>query len=232
MKKLALFLSLSALGLFAQAQSSQADIKYSITYSGDNVEQFKAMMPSAYRIMFKGNNSKLITEGGMQAMMLGDILVKGDEGYTYFVNHTSKTANKYKPEDKDEKDATPPTVTKEKGTATILGYTCNKYKIVTKGKQGDVVNYIWATKDIKFERPKTSSKFGTGQFMYEGIEGFPLKMEMNISQPGMTFQMVMTAVNVKLDGLDDKEFEIPAGYKVEEGLPGLLKMQMEQKSKE
>lgn len=233
MKKSIFSLLFLAATLAVNAQTNQGEIKYSMTYVGDEIEQYKSMMPSATRIIFKGNNSKVITEGGMQAMMLGDVVSKGDEGYTYFVNHTMKTANKYKQEENtDSKETNPPVVTKENGTAKILGYTCQKYKVVVKGKEGDMVNYIWASKDIKISKPKgKSSKFGTGQYMYEGVEGFPLKMEMNLSQPNMKFQMIMTAVNLKLDGINDNEFDIPSGYKVEEGLPAILKMQMEQKDK-
>jgi hypothetical protein len=92
-----------------------------------------------------------------------------------------------------------------------------------------MVNYIWAAEDINIKRPDMKSSFGPSQYMYEGVKGFPLKMEMNLNQGGMVMKMTMTAVNVNLGSVDAKEFQIPSDYKVEEGLPAILKMQMGEK---
>jgi len=229
MKKLSLFFFLACMAFSVSAQSSEGSVKYSITYEGKDVEQYKPMMPTAYRMTFKNGNAKMVTEGGVQASMIGDIIVMGAEKTTYFVNHTTKTANKMKQEESKSENDEKPVVTKESGSATILGYKCQKYKVTFKSKSGgeDMVNYIWAAKDINIKRPE--GQFGASQYMYEGVEGFPLKMEMNMNQGGMSIKMVMTAVDVNLNPVDAKEFEIPASYKVEEGLPALLKMQMGEK---
>lgn len=227
MKKLGLFLFAGVLLASSQlfAQTNEGEIKFSISYEGKDVEQLKAMLPSAYHMWFKNGNTKMVTEGGMQAAMIGDIISKSNEGFIYFVNSNTKTVNKVKQEEQKQSDVKPEVV-KEKGTAVILGHTCQKYKVTIKGKDGssDLVNYVWAAEDIDIKGTSTKSKFGAGQFMFEGIKGFPLKIELNMNQAGMTMKMVLTAVSLNLKGIDDAVFNIPSDYKVEEGLPGIMKM--------
>ncbi|MBE2246111.1 MAG: DUF4412 domain-containing protein [Candidatus Competibacteraceae bacterium] len=223
-----LFLSvvfvLASAAVFSQ---SVGEIKYSIQISGSKeIEESKAFFPSHYRMLFKGKESKFVQEGGMMGNMLGDVVTKGD-GKTYFVNHSTKTINAYTPkESSDKSDAgEKPTVTKENETAKILGYTCQKFKVLTeKDKQGEQSTiYVWATKDLKVDA-KGNKKWGAGQYQYDGVEGFPLKMMIVSKAQGSSMTMTMTAVNLETKIPDDKEFELPASYKREEGLPAMLKM--------
>lgn len=213
----------------ASAQVTEGDVKYALTYAGKDVEQFKAMMPTATHIYFKGEDSKVITEGGMPMAQLGDVIVKGGEKMTYIVNHTNKTVNKFKNEEPKENNGKKPTVTKEDGTAKILGYNCQKYKVTMNSeKGGEMITYIWATKEIQVKRAG-NEQLGAGKYMYEGVEGYPLKMEMNFGQTGMSFTMTMTATSVNLGSVPAGTFDIPADYKMEEGMPMLLKMQQGEK---
>lgn len=227
MKKIFLILSTFSIGLYSFSQI-EGEVKYSISVSGDKeIEQQKAMMPTHYRMLFRNGDSKFIQEGGVMAAMMGDIITKGETGKTYFVNHTTKTVNEYTPKESNEKTEIKPIVTKENETVKILGYQCQKYKVVMKNDKGEEISttYLWAAKDLKFSTKEGGNKrYGAGKFQYEGVEGFPLKIQVATKAQGSNMTMTMTAVNLSTTAPDAKEFEIPAEYKKEEGLPGILKM--------
>lgn len=220
-----LFLSAAVFVSFVTSFAQNVgEIKYSIQITGSKeIEESKAFFPTHYRMLFNGKETKFIQEGGMMGSMLGDILSKND-GKTYFVNHNTKTINIYTPKETDDKKETKFNVTKENETSKILSYTCQKYKVLTEGDKADQsVIYIWAAKDLKVDT-KGNKKWGTGQYMYEGVDGFPLKMMIISKAQGADMTMTMTAVNLETKTPDTKEFELPASYKREEGLPGMLKM--------
>lgn len=227
MKKILLTLGTFCVGLFSFAQID-GEVKYNISISGDKqVEQQKAMMPTHYRMLFRNGDSKFIQEGGVMAAMMGDIITKSESGKTYFVNHTTKTVNEFTPKESNEKTEIKPIVTEEKETVKILGYPCQKYKVVIKNDKGEEVTttYLWAAKDLKFSSKEGgNNRYGAGKFQYEGVKGFPLKMQVITNAQGSNITMTMTAVNLSTTAPDVKEFEIPADYKKEEGLPAMLKM--------
>lgn len=218
MKKL--FFALALLSpVFISAQGFEGVIKYSMEYKGDQAAMLQKTAPSANIITIKGNNTKVVMEGGIYGTMLGDIINKGDEKNTYFVLASQKTVYKVKSDEvkEDDKSDDDVTVTKESSTATILGYKCQKYKVVT--KQG--TNYVWATKDI--DVGKADFK---GKVMYKGVEGMVMKQEMNMTQDGMTFTVTMTMIGFDKKSVNDSEFSIPADYTVKEEVPPLMKMGM------
>lgn len=218
MKKLFLAVALAA-PMALSAQSFEGVIKFSMEYSGDNAAQLKQMAPSANIVTIKGNNAKVVMEGGVMAPMVGDVINKGDEKTTYFVQSSSKTVYKVKSdENKKDDDSKDVTVTKEKSTAKILGYTCQKYKVVTKNG----TNYVWATTDIDLGKVDFR-----GKVSYKGVEGMIMKQEMNISQDGQSITITMTAVQLEKKSVNDSEFVIPSDYAVKEDLPMILKMQGE-----
>ncbi|MCX7744703.1 MAG: DUF4412 domain-containing protein [Flavobacteriales bacterium] len=226
MKKIILCFSALCISLLSFAQF-EGEVKYSISISGDKeIEQQKAMMPTHYRMLFRNGDSKFIQEGGMMASIMGDVITKAKEGKTYFVNHSMKMVNEFTPKESENKSEIKPIVTKENETVKILGYQCQKYKVVTKNDKGEdvVTTYLWVSKDIKVTTKGGSKKYGAGQFQYEDVEGFPLKIQVVTKAQGSNLTMTMTAVNLSTTPPDEKEFEIPASYTKEEGLPGLLKM--------
>jgi hypothetical protein len=219
MKKLFLGLALAA-PLMLSAQNFEGVIKFSMEYKGDNAAQLTQMAPSANVVTIKGNNAKVVMEGGMMASMVGDVINKGDEKTTYFVQASSKTVYKVKSEEADKnKGEDDAVVTKENGTAKILGYTCQKYKVVTKSG----TNYVWASKDVNMGNADFR-----GKVQYKGVEGMVLKQEMNVSQEGQNMTIIMTCVQLDKKTVNDSEFAIPADYTVKEELPMILKMQQGQ----
>lgn len=215
MKKLIFALALSA-PLVLSAQNFEGVIKFSMEYKGDNSAQLTQMAPSANIVTIKGNNAKVVMEGGMMASMIGDVVNKGDEKTTYFVQASSKTVYKVKSEEAKKDDGgDDAVVTKESSTAKILGYTCQKYKVVTKNG----TNYVWATKDVIMGNADYR-----GKVTYKGVEGMVLKQEMNMTQEGQTMQIIMTCVQIDKKSVNDSEFAIPSDYTVKEELPMILKM--------
>jgi len=216
MKKLFLAVALAA-PIALSAQTFEGVIKFSMEYSGDNAAQLKQMAPSANIVTIKGNNAKVVMEGGVMGPMVGDVVSKGDENTTYFVQSASKTVYKVKSDEvKKDDGGSDVVVTKEKSTAKILGYTCQKYKVVTKNG----TNYVWATKDV--ELGKVDFR---GKVTYKGVEGMVMKQEMNVTQDGQSMTIIMTMIQLDKKTVSDSEFTIPADYTVKEDLPMILKMQ-------
>jgi len=216
MKKLFLAMAL-ATPMVLSAQSFEGTIKFSMEYKGDNASQIAAMAPSANVVTIKGNNSKVVMEGGMMGPMIGDVINKGDEKTTYFVQSAAKTVYKVKSDEaKKDNGADDAVVTKENSTAKILGYTCQKYKVVTK----DGTNYIWATKDFDIGNADYR-----GKVSYKGVEGMIMKQEMNINKDGQSMTVIITVVQIDKKTVNDSEFAIPSDYTVKEDLPAILKMQ-------
>ncbi len=220
MKKLILAIALSA-PLVLTAQSFEGVIKFSLEYKGDNAAQLTQMAPSANIVTIKGNNAKVVMEGGMLGAMIGDVINKGDEKTTYFVQASEKTVYKVKSEEANKKDNDDADVkvTKESSTAKILGYTCQKYKVVTKNG----TNYVWATKDISMANVDYR-----GKVTYKGVEGMIMKQEMNMTQDGQSMTIVMTVIQLDKKSVNDSEFTFPSDYTVKEELPMILKMQQGQ----
>lgn len=203
--------------MFLSAQSFEGVIKFSMEYKGDQVEMIKAMAPSGNTITVKGKNTKVVMEGGGMKAMIGDVISKGDEKTTYFVQADNKTVYKVKSEELKSDKEEDAKVTKENSTATILGYKCQKYKVVTaKG-----TNYVWATTDIN-----VGDADYKGKVMYKGIEGVAMKFEMNISEQGVSYTVTSTMVSFDKKTVSDSEFSIPSDYTVKEELPMIIKMQM------
>lgn len=202
---------------FLFAQNFEGVIKFTMEYKGDQAAMLAKTLPSANVITLKGSNSKVVMEGGIMSAMIGDVVSKGDEKTTYFIQSAQKTVYKVKSDElKSDKDDGA-TVTKESSTATILGYKCQKYKVVT--EKG--TNYVWATKEIN-----VSSADFRGKISYKGIDGVIMKQELNITDKGVTYTIIMTMVAFDTKAVNDSEFTIPADYTVKEEMPEIIKMQM------
>ena len=216
MKKIILAVALFA-PLFLIAQNFEGVIKFSMEYKGDQAAMLAKTLPTSNLITLKGNNSKVVMEGGIMSAMIGDVISKGDEKTTYFIQSAQKTVYKVKSDELKSDKEDNATVTKESGTASILGYKCTKYKVVT----DNGTNYVWATKDIN-----VGSADFRGKVTYKGVEGVIMKQEMNITDKGVTYTIIMTMVAFDQKTVSDSEFAIPSDYTLKEEMPEIIKMQM------
>lgn len=215
MKKLIVVLIVAISSLTAMAQAKfNGVVTFKIDYKGEMVQAFGSMMPNKQIYYYNEGNFKMETTGGM-ASGQGDVLYLAKEDKTYLINKPAKKAQEMPTEEEGTEKDTDVTVTDLKETATILGYTCDKYKVVIKTKDGEMTQYLWATKALAPLKPKSASgsKLITG--ITDKVKGMPLKMEIEISQSGMSFTMIMTATDIKEGNPGKDIFTIPADYTVE-----------------
>lgn len=212
-----------ALSVSAIAQKSfEGHINFGITLDGGMADQMAGMMPTAYNYTIKGKNILMKMEGGMASMM-GDILINGEKSESYMVNHMQKTAFRM-PEAEEAQAVAKPKIEKLGDEITIAGYKCVKYKMETETPtpQGNMnmVQYMWVTDALNIERPAKAIG-NTSQMFIEGVDGFPLKMEMEIPMTGGTM-MVFEATEVKKEKISDDEFTFSSDYKVKDFDPSAL----------
>jgi hypothetical protein len=218
MKKIFLFLAVIATfhtTLFAQV--FEGTLKYGLKYSGESVAQFASMMPNAYTLKLKGGKSRFSIQGGMMSSFMGDVINLSDKELAYILMPAQKTAYKVSTKDADKANEAKPVVTNTGVTETISGYKCTKYKVAIKSKEGEVTSYIWASKDLNVKVPKAAMQSALSAF--EGVDGFPVKVEQNMNQMGMSFTVVVLLSEAKQGAISDAEFTVPSEYTVKEGLP-------------
>jgi hypothetical protein len=219
MKRLLLILvAFATLQLSVNAQNFEGTMKYDIKYSGETVAQFASMMPNSYTLKVKGNNSRFAIQGGMVSSFMGDVISMSDKELAYILMPSQKTAYKISTKEEKGSETIKPTVVNTGVSETINGYKCTKYKISFKSKEGEMTSYMWASKDLAVKFPKSTMQ-GGALSAYEGVDGFPVKVEQNVNQMGMSFTMTVVLNEAKKGAIADAEFTVPSDYKVQEGLP-------------
>jgi len=218
MKKLTLTLILGIIGINSFSQDTfEGTISFEVNIIGENVEQMAQFMPQGYEFSFKDNKSIFKISGGMMAQMMGEIIVDNQTGNSYMINHAEKIAYKMEnavKESIEDMEISRPTITKLDEEVEILGYRCQKYKVVSTTGGQSIESFIWVSKDIVVPYPKNSGNMpgGSGAFYFPELEGFPLKMINNLNSGMGMVKMEMFAVNVERKALDDSLFAIPEGY--------------------
>jgi hypothetical protein len=199
-------------------------MKYEIKYTGESVAQFASMMPNGYTLKIKGDNSRFSIQGGMVSTFMGDVITLSEKQLAYMLFPSQKAAYKISTKEDSKTDTdVKPTVVNTGITETINGFKCTKYKITVKTKEGDYVIYYWASKDLAVKFPKATMQ-GGALSQYEGVEGFPVKVEQNMNQMGMSFTLTATLVEAKKASISDAEFKVPSEYEIKEGLPDMASM--------
>jgi hypothetical protein len=215
MKKILPLLTLIVAATIAHAQSFEGTIRWSMTLRVSEEEQ-KQMDKMAKTL---GGNGFLPTDitlkqkgqwsvASLHGSFMGDIdnLYLGDKKERYEVMHKMKSYKMLKPGVKERPES--PKITKTNETATIAGYNCTKYVVVT---AATVTTSYWATTelsgvDVDWMYAMSNS---AAAFIYPEIEGIPMKMEM--IQPKQT--VVVEVVEVSKEPLPDSVFQIPSDYK-------------------
>lgn len=212
-KSVFLIITFLFLAVPSMAQKTfEGNMIYTIELSGESADQMAAFMPQSYEYLVKGKKIKFKMNGGMTAMMMGDIIVDGETEKAWMVKHEEQVAYTF-PENDEKEDESSPSITKEDEVITISGYECQKYKVIFEGDNGETsTQYLWVTDKIKFDRSSKAKELNTGSFFLEGIEGVPLKIM--IENQGMT--MIMTATTIEKKKVSDSEFDIPEDYEEKE----------------
>ena len=167
-----------------------------------------SLMPTGMTLKIKDGRTLFNMEGGPMPM---SILTLPEKSASYALNVSNKTYTTLPAPAPDQPAKTDKyKVTKTGESATILGYTCQKFLVEQTDEQTTLV--IWATTQIPGVDAKQLARMRTGRgkgsnFMKD-IQGVPLKME--IHAPKMNMTMEATAVNK--ESLSDDLFSIPSDY--------------------
>lgn len=209
-----LFLAVSALlTISSQAQDSfEGSVTMKVKLTGEGADQFAAFMPESYKYYFLGEDLRFEINGGIAAMMMGNMIVKQEEKIMYMVKETEKTAYKIPiGDDDDETDEEDSDISVEKTSETkkILGYTCTKYLLKSK----DADQEVWATEEISLKSKNDQAASGG---LFNGfVPGAILETSSEMKGDGMDgIIMTMTASEISTVKPDASLFEVPEGYEI------------------
>lgn len=222
MKKIMILMAIvfSTLMAVNAQEKFNGTVHYELDYMGSGIEAFKGMLPNGYTFKFLNGDMLMRMEGGMAASMMGDIVHLGKKGETYMLKPSEKKALKMKSDGGEEKNSSGVSVSTTGETETIAGYKCTKYKLTTTVNGEAVTNYIWATDELKVQKPKKASGMGSGGSLFvDEIQGYPLKVQVTSNMAGMSFTMTMTADKLDNTAPSKDLFVIPSDYKVEDFNP-------------
>ncbi|PNQ73422.1 hypothetical protein C1T31_07885 [Hanstruepera neustonica] len=219
MKKI-LFVLVCVLSLssFAQEAITEGIAKSKQTMSSDN-EQMQAQLAMIGEVLtttyFKDNKTRSETFNLMSGNSI--TIMNADTKEMLIMMDNQMVGKKYmtksmEPGEEDMKD-----VTIEKGdeTKTVLGYECQEYNL-TVSKDGAEV------KMDMFVTDKISAISNQAVQMGTKVEGFPLYMEMTMSQMGMNIKITHEVTEIKKETVSDEKFEMTPeeGYEKTDKLMG------------
>ncbi|MCB0622098.1 MAG: DUF4412 domain-containing protein, partial [Saprospiraceae bacterium] len=199
----------------------QGTVDYKFEINGEGAEFMALMMPQKMVVKYGKKSMMTYFVGGMMEAMVGKIVVDGQHDEVFIVKEDEETVYMMGPEDLEEGQevSTPKEVVKEKETETIMGYKCQKYKVVLAGEEGaEQVQYIWTTEKLKAPNFKAGSagKFNMMGNLPEGaVPGFPLKVT-TLADPSMDITVTMVASMIDEQSIPKEEFYRPKDYEVKE----------------
>jgi hypothetical protein len=208
-KCLLIYLCLLTFSYSFSQNTFEGVVKYKTEIKGKNPVMV-GMMPDSFIFLFRNKDSKIILQGGIVAAMMGDIISKGDSNVSFMLDVSDKIAYRF---DKDKYEKQITVDIEETGkTKNILGKKCTLYRISYDTKDGNVVTDIWMTEElpIKFPRNNPMGKY----FLYTELQGFPLLIESKIRYQLSEFDIILSAVKIIERPIPEKEFVIPANYKI------------------
>ncbi|WP_250432891.1 DUF4412 domain-containing protein [Hanstruepera flava] len=220
MKKLIFVLVLALnVTVFAQEKLTEGVVTSKQTMSSDN-EQVQAQLAMVGEIVsttyFKGNKTRTETFNLMTGNSTS--IMDGDSNEMMVAMDNQMVGKKYvvksiDPENEDMKD-----VKIEKGDETkeILGYTCQEYNLTTTKDGTEVQMDIYVTDKISAMSNQVTQ-------LGAKLPGYPMYMEMNVSQMGMGMKITSEVTEIKKESVSDDKFDMtpPEGYEKTESLQGM-----------
>jgi len=170
--------------------------------------------------------------------MMARILIQGDVGTFYMIDDVEKTALKVvirsedveglgnvpeefqeeyeKALEKAEKESEFDKFDLEKTgeTASIAGYSCEKYVVRAKNEEISVDTEVWLTDKIKVKVPDALKDKNNPLLIFMDESGFPLKFKGESGSGSQVQSIEMTAVKVTWKTLDPSDFVIPDDYHI------------------
>ncbi len=194
----------------AQQSYTEGIITQKVTLSSANEEvntHFASMGEMLATTYFKGDKSAAFMSnpvaGDSRAVIDMDSMIM-----RVFMNNPMmgkkymETSLNLSQEDRDKIKVTPNTKTK-----TILGYQCNGYNIEAIQQGVETKMEMYVTDKIQVQVQQTAT-------LGDKIQGFPMYMEMHITQMGMDITTTMEVTEIRKEQVpDDKlDMSIPEGY--------------------
>ncbi|WP_223033052.1 DUF4412 domain-containing protein [Hanstruepera marina] len=220
MKKLIFVLVLALnVSVFAQEKVTEGVAKSKMTMSSDN-EQVQAQLAMVGETLtttyFKGNNTRSETFN----LMTGSTITIMDTAkkQMLIMADNQMVGKKYmlKSIESGEEDMKDVKVEKGDETKTILGYVCQEYNLTTTQEGTEIQIDIYVTDKIS-AMSNQLTRLGAE------ISGFPLYMEMNVSQMGMGMKITSEVTEIKKESVSDDKFDLTPleGYEKTESLQGM-----------
>lgn len=198
-------------GAFAQ---DNITVKMNIKVEGIPAE-YAGMAEQEIVNYIKGDKTK----SEMSSMMASNVTVFDGKKMTSLTeqmgNKTGYTATKEEMEaDKDKNKGPKPKVEYTTEKKTIAGYECTKAIITSIGKdKKENKMIVWATEKIK--NPDLNKSGGRRGMDLGDLKGYPLEMEMAMTQQGMDMKVMVTTSEVLTSNIDDSVFTVSTeGYKM------------------
>lgn len=211
MKKLLLPLLFLLVVPFAMAQKKfEGRITYSFSLEGEGAESMAAFMPRTMSIDVLKSESSIVMSGGLMDLMLGRVFTVSKKNKSYMIKDNEKVAYEMSM-DQNTPTSENNTITKEDETIIIQGYTCQKYKVVSTGPEGESISYVWTTQELVLPQTMSNKSAASSMLSGKGTPGTPLKVM--TSQGGMTITVTATQISKNKPSKD--LFKIPKGYSIE-----------------
>lgn len=200
----------------------EGTVTYTYEVKGDNAEMMKSMMPQSMVIKYGEESMMTEMKGGMMASMMGKIIVNGEAGEAFVVQDAQKSIYVMKLDEQQTEQTNIKEVTKMDEQKEILGYDCQRYKVIATQNGQEMTQYMWVTEELKAPEIKAPGLQQMGGAMANGkIPGFPMSTEVSI--PGMNATMIMTVSDLNFDKVPASAFDRPKGYEVKD-FEELMKM--------
>ncbi len=207
-------LSLSLLGCSGEPEQFEGSIRYEVRIDGTREPtQLKQLMPEAFTYEFKGDNVRVLTEGGLLGKLMPDVIYMNNGEQVWAIDTANAIATQLDLPPNPAQEAGPVKVERTDSTREIHGYTCYLYLATDTMPQARRINRIWATPDIKAPTLGENSVQNIGSLrLLEQIEGFPLVIKERVESPSGVLEVNMIAAAVTPAEVSDERMEVPGGY--------------------
>lgn len=107
-------------------------------------------------------------------------------------------------------------------TATIVGYTCQRYTgtVVMQGKPR--LLEVWAAPDLHLAASGIGNNETSRQTIGAQVKGVPLRSILTVQENGTTFRITNQCVDLHARTVTDAELALPVTYTIRTGLPAQL----------
>ncbi|WP_104736422.1 hypothetical protein [Hanstruepera ponticola] len=220
MKKLLFVLvCVFSLSTFAQESISEGVAKSKQTMTSDN-EQVQAQLDMVGEVLtttyFKNNNTRSETFNLMSGNSI--TIMDSDSKEMLIMMDNQMVGKKYMTKNMEPGEEDMKNVTIEKGdeTKTILGYECQEYNLTVNKDGAEVKMDMYVT-------DKISAISNQAVQMGTKVEGFPLYMEMTMSQMGMNIKITHEVTEINKETVSDDKFDMTPleGYEKTDKLMGM-----------